>query len=329
MSLTGLVLGFETEHFDTVSGFVKVVYLKYFMDDHTIELVQENAMLLKRIFYPDVTLSDLFIGNSFTVYSRVFLIKKYANIATTQYMQEKEVHYLCKISEDPSSLGNIITAASSSKLVFVKARTSTSNVLDFNISRGDTLLQFVSVKGKNNSFLSDVKALGSSAINVSILPVEKISEMMTACSISSIEENCSLCIIKPHAIKAQDTGSILSAISDENFTISALFSAHLTYPMAEDIFDVYKTIFPQYSASLEQLCSGVCLCVMLTGGEDIVDRFREFVGPLNPELARSVRPQSLRARFGQTVVNNAVHCTDLPDDGKLEITYIFKTIASL
>jgi len=328
--MSGLVLGFETEHFDTVSGFVKVVYLKYFTDDHTIELVQDDSMLLKRIFYPDVTQSDLFIGNSFTVYNRVYLIKKYANTATTRYMQDKEVHYLCKISDDPSSLGDIITAASSSKLIFVKARTSTSNVLDFNISSGDTFLQFVSVRGKNNSFLSDVKALGSSAITANILPVERISEMMAVCRVSSIiDDNCSLCIIKPHSIKAQDVGSILSAISNENFIISALFSVHLTYPMAEDIFDVYKTIFPQYSASLEQLCSGVCVCVIITGGEDVVKRFREFVGPMNPELARNVRPQSLRARFGQTVVTNALHCTDLPEDGQLESTYIFRTIATL
>jgi nucleoside diphosphate kinase len=37
------------------------------------------------------------------------------------------------------------------------------------------------------------------------------------------------------------------------------------------------------------------------------------------ELARKLRPNTLRARFGKTKVQNAVHCTDLPEDGLLEV----------
>jgi hypothetical protein len=61
------VLGFELEWFDTVSGIMHVMYLKYFLDDNTIELLQNKTVFLKRIFYPEVRLNDLFIGNSITV----------------------------------------------------------------------------------------------------------------------------------------------------------------------------------------------------------------------------------------------------------------------
>jgi hypothetical protein len=37
------------------------------------------------------------------------------------------------------------------------------------------------------------------------------------------------------------------------------------------------------------------------------------------ELARKLRPSTLRAKFGKTKVQNAVHCTDLPEDGLLEV----------
>jgi nucleoside diphosphate kinase len=37
------------------------------------------------------------------------------------------------------------------------------------------------------------------------------------------------------------------------------------------------------------------------------------------ELARKLRPNTLRARFGKTKIQNAVHCTDLPEDGLLEV----------
>lgn len=62
-------LGFEVEWFDTVAASVQVLYLKYFLDDNTIELIhsKKNTTFLKRIYYPSVTLNDLFIGNSVTV----------------------------------------------------------------------------------------------------------------------------------------------------------------------------------------------------------------------------------------------------------------------
>ena len=37
------------------------------------------------------------------------------------------------------------------------------------------------------------------------------------------------------------------------------------------------------------------------------------------EIARKLRPHTLRAQFGKTKVQNAIHCTDLPEDGLLEV----------
>jgi len=35
---------------------------------------------------------------------------------------------------------------------------------------------------------------------------------------------------------------------------------------------------------------------------------------------------SNRARFGSDRVKNAVHCTDLPEDGVLEVKYFFESL---
>ncbi len=61
-------------------------------------------------------------------------------------------------------------------------------------------------------------------------------------------------------------------------------------------------------------------------GADAVEPFRQLCGPLDPELGRVLRPNSLRARFGVSRVRNAIHCTDLVEDGDLETSYFFSSL---
>ena len=81
----------------------------------------------------------------------------------------------------------------------------------------------------------------------------------------------------------------------------------------------------------DELISGPCLAVEVCAGRacppaDVVPAFRQLCGPHVVEVARELAPGSLRARFGQREVTNAVHCTDLPTDGELECEYFFKLL---
>ena len=62
-----LAIAFEAEWFDPVARLIRTLYLRFFLDDNTIEILQEKNFLLKRIFYADCQLSDLFVGNSITM----------------------------------------------------------------------------------------------------------------------------------------------------------------------------------------------------------------------------------------------------------------------
>ena len=70
----------------------------------------------------------------------------------------------------------------------------------------------------------------------------------------------------------------------------------------------------------------------VASGEEIVERFREFCGPVRVEIARALYPDSLRARFGAAdgcggeAGAGGVHCTDLPEDGVLECRYVFEVL---
>jgi nucleoside-diphosphate kinase len=88
--------------------------------------------------------------------------------------------------------------------------------------------------------------------------------------------------------------------NDPRFRIHAIFSIHMTLAMAEELLEVYRGLFVNYTAMLEHMCSTPVLAVMITGTgrgadcEDIVSTFREFVGPTEPALAKILRPESIR-----------------------------------
>ena len=52
----------------------------------------------------------------------------------------------------------------------------------------------------------------------------------------------------------------------------------------------------------------------------------QLCGPYVVEIAKEIRPDCLRARFGVSTSANAVHCTDVPEDAPLECEYFFKVL---
>lgn len=78
-----------------------------------------------------------------------------------------------------------------------------------------------------------------------------------------------------------------------------------------------------------QLSSGPCIALEVMGKTDNSNSYSELrgiCGPMDPEIAKQIRPHTLRAKFGENKVENAVHCTDLEEDCQLEVEYFFKII---
>ncbi len=98
---------------------------------------------------------------------------------------------------------------------------------------------------------------------------------------------------------------------------------NLDKPTAEEFLEIYRGVLPEYIPVTEQMTTGPCI-VLEIRQENAVVSFRELCGPIDSEIAKSLRPKSLRARFGVDRIKNAIHCTDLPEDGVIECEYFFK-----
>ena len=154
---------------------------------------------------------------------------------------------------------------------------------------------------------------------------------------TAVYDNCSLCLVRPSVLRRAAEGDVLDAILAAGVEVSAMKRLHLDRLQASELLDVYKApgILPggaSYAESLAELASGPLLALQLRG-EEIVERFREFCGPVRVEIARALYPDSLRARFGAAdggcggeAGAGGVHCTDLPEDGVLECRYVFEVL---
>jgi nucleoside-diphosphate kinase len=73
---------------------------------------------------------------------------------------------------------------------------------------------------------------------------------------NALLNNCSLCIIKPHAIKSGHAGEIIQTILDEGFEVSAMEMFHLDTPTVEEFLEVYKGVLPEYIPLVQHLTTG-------------------------------------------------------------------------
>ena len=139
--------------------------------------------------------------------------------------------------------------------------------------------------------------------------------------------DCTLGIIKPHAVMDGLAGKIIKEITAAGLQVTALQLHYMEKANADEFYEVYKGVVAEYNSMVEELTSGPCIAMEISGSNAHAT-FRELVGPVDPEIARHLRPHTLRAKFGQDKLRNALHCTDLPDDNILEVEYFFKILDS-
>ena len=152
--------------------------------------------------------------------------------------------------------------------------------------------------------------------------------------------NCTCVIVKPHAVKEGLVGQILRSVqAGGRYRIVRAATETLDRDAAAEFLAAYRAAVPALRSTVEEMCSGpvVVLEVVLrgTGGGEssiapsssssgVVESFRgEVAGPWDVEVARRLRPDSIRGRFGVDNHRNAIHCTDLEGDGRREVDFFF------
>ena len=133
--------------------------------------------------------------------------------------------------------------------------------------------------------------------------------------------NLTFGIIKPDAVAAGNSGSIIQRINDAGFKIRAMKALHLTLKQAEGFYAVHRER-PFFGGLTEFMSSAPCV-VMVLEREDAVKAWRNLMGATDPAKADE---GTLRKDFGGSMGENAVHGSDSDENAAIEIAYFFSQI---
>jgi len=184
--------------------------------------------------------------------------------------------------------------------------------------------QFGSINPRNAAHGSDSGVSSQRELDFFFGPNSRLS---TTASMGN--DNSATCaVVKPHIVLSGGFGQVLTQIQEKGWNVTALQLHNFERANAEEFYEVYKEVVPEYEMMVAELCTGPCIALEVSSdGEDPATRFKKDVaGPRDPVIAKELEKGSVRALFGNDKVRNAIHCTDLPDDTKLELTYMFQIL---
>jgi len=171
-------------------------------------------------------------------------------------------------------------------------------------------------------------------------PVKGSPDMKSAAKEADFFFNCprpppsdvdisSLLLVRPHIVRDRKLGVVVAQLLESGFEIRGMQMTQLSRPNAQEFFEVYKGVVPEYADWVDEIVAGKCVAIQVVFASqpnDTVPALRELCGAHDPEIASHLHTSSLRALHGEGKIKNAVHCTDLPEDGPLEVDYFFNLL---
>ncbi|EGB03788.1 hypothetical protein AURANDRAFT_59582 [Aureococcus anophagefferens] len=323
------VYGLSVEWYDAQPMLTREFVMRVYAEELQVEMYDANSRrtFLKKSPLPSsIRLNDLHVGNEIVLHSRALKIVRYADRATAMALSKSQIVSTVLLTPECIAcrkLGAAISMLEDAGLTIKKLK-----MVALNKPEADKCLQRLHKRPNEGSQLSSNKCViasvaGTDAVEALTQACRAISESLGA----RFGSNCTCCVVRPHAVMGKQLGAILSHIEAlQAYEISAMALFKLDIPAAAEFLEIYEGVIPEFEASVKQLSSGPCCALELRTSGTAVQHFRESCGPWDVNFAKEIRPQTIRAKFGIDGVKNAVHCTDLPDDGESEVRYFFEIL---
>jgi nucleoside-diphosphate kinase len=130
--------------------------------------------------------------------------------------------------------------------------------------------------------------------------------------------NRTFAIIKPDAVKNNNTGLIFDHILKAGFNVLSAKLIKMTLAQAKGFYGVHAER-PFFAELTEFMSSGQCMVLALEK-DNAVSAWRKTIGATNPDEAAE---DTIRRLFATSIGENAVHGSDSDENAQKEIAFFF------
>jgi nucleoside-diphosphate kinase len=130
--------------------------------------------------------------------------------------------------------------------------------------------------------------------------------------------NRTFTIIKPDSVRKGNFGKIITRIEGEGFRILGLKKVFLSAGQAEAFYAVHRER-PFYPELVKYMTSGPVFVAALQR-EGAVTHLRNVMGATDP---RKADKGTIRAEYGESIEQNAIHGSDSDENAAIEIAFFF------
>eukprot|EP00049_Salpingoeca_infusionum_P018969 m.359552 g.359552 ORF g.359552 m.359552 type:complete len:343 (+) comp18612_c0_seq1:236-1264(+) len=328
---------FIAEWYDSRAELTRPYSLLVYPDSKEVEMI-DNKMrkIFLRRTQADIDINTIFVGTRVNLLGRQLYIADYADDITRKTLSRSTEQGFAILPDSVASeLSSLFKSLQSNN-----AKISYMKMAFIDAAQAATLRQCPGLEqlAGGPSLCMGIVGAGASALATTLASrnggfsapdetaaIRCLETVQRARLPSTATLDGALCLIKPHAMP--NASGILAMIEAGGFRITSVHSFIMDTANAEEFLEVYKGVVPEYAAMVGELSSGLSLAVEVTKGglthPELPQQFRALAGPPDPEIARHLRPNTIRAKFGDSKVKNAVHVTDVPEDATVEVEYIF------
>lgn len=324
---------YVTEWYDGHAEIKRQYQLMHYLKDNTIEMydIKNRRKFLNRTRLAQMP-ERLLIGTKLNIHARQHCIVDYGDHKTRQEHTGLN-ESTCGIITGQDNLGQLINmvVGSGLKITNLKSVRLTSEQV---AQLGQNYAEVIGIEARGLDAVSTFSKISDNvALNCIAAKDADQAELFTSILFGSetkstvtSSDGVSCAIIKPHALN--HSGDIINDLLVKYGKLNAIKMMFLDRSEAEEFYEVYRNVVPEYTQMADELSSGpsIVLEIGTSDGSNIVESVRQFCGPTDPEVASAIRPHTLRARYGNTKVQNAIHCTDLAGDGAFESNFMFEVL---
>ncbi|KPI85924.1 hypothetical protein ABL78_5008 [Leptomonas seymouri] len=339
-STLDLRMAFRVQQQDPGAPQPRQLILRYYYQDSSVDLMEQPSgrFFLKRT-HTDIPASAISVGSTVMLFGKPTMVLAYADEVTRQLCEQQNESTTILITEGVfPSLGRYLSMLTEEcrftivevEMLWVHADMVTSADVPQPLANTRAVVVICTREQaieKGFDFVERATGTCTAKDSEQAAKWGRLAHLAKGNPLAVFNElNSSVVVVKPALASSDRAGTAIQQLLDLGLEPTALTTVTISSGAAHEFLAPYRGVLPNVEGTANSFI-GKAWVLQLVSLEDfvnVVDTVRAACGPYDTVIAKKLAPKSIRARYGTSETNNAVHCCDLQGEGPIYAKYFFQ-----